>query len=534
MFSAPNKHFRLFVSLTAFGCILPIVGCTGRVEPIASFEPNLVHALKYQIGQDIPMEQASKDAAWLARTMFGTPDHPQLPKLVTEDEDLSSVIKMDRLIRASGPAEMEGRGLYRKHCVVCHGVTGNGRGPTAAVQVPYPRDYRMGVFKFKSTPRGVKPTRDDLAKLIRNGISGTAMKPIPGLTEDDIQSLVDYVIYLSWRGELERTALDDAMFELDLEAGDRILNYEFAEQLTASPDLASQLAAINENVDGDELADYEQYLKMDARLKSESGLKSILDQARESEDEPADSQLAADLEAYETYQDLTQELSDDAELKANLEQAIAQTTADELLKYERYVESWEIAEGFVEDIGGSWLEAEDEILDVPDPPAGFPLAESHADFVKLSQGEQATELAASVKRGQELFVGKIASCSKCHGEKGLGNGQTTDYDDWTKDWTSRVGLKPEDNESLIPLLARGALPPRNAIPRNFAEGVFRGGSTSQDLYRRIMQGIDGTPMPAATFVEGQFGKDDVWHLINFIRSLQTSDGEEAAAPAPAA
>ncbi len=529
MFPSPH-HVQPIVPLVAVSCLLCVVGCSGRIEPTASFEPNLVHALKYQVGQDIPMEQASKDAAWLAQTMFGTPDDPQLPKLVTEDEDLSSIVKMDRLIRASGPAEMEGRGLFRKHCVVCHGVTGNGRGPTAAVQVPYPRDYRMGVFKFKSTPRGVKPTREDLARLIRGGIAGTAMKPIPGLTEEDIQSLVDYVINLSWRGELERTALDDAMFELDLAAGDRILNYEFAEQLEASPDLRNKLAAINEDIDGGELANYEQYLAMDARLNSESGLKAILDQAVQSEDEPADSQLAKDLEAYEIYQDFAKELSEDAELKAKLDQALKQTTAEELLNYERYVESWEIAEGFVEDIGGSWLEAEDEILEVPDPPTGFPLAESHADFVKLSQGDKATELAASVKRGQELFVGKIASCSKCHGEQGLGNGQTADYDDWTKDWTTRVGLKPEDKESLIPLLARGALPPRNAIPRNFAEGIFRGGSTSQDLYRRIMQGIDGTPMPAATFVEGQFEQDDVWHLINFIRSLQRSDGEEALAP----
>jgi mono/diheme cytochrome c family protein len=360
------------------------------------------------------------------------------------------------------------------------------------------------------------------------------MKPIPGLTEEDIQSLVDYVIYLSWRGELERTALDDAMFELDLEAGDRILNYEFAERLAAAPDLRSKLAAINEDIDGDELADYENYLAMDARLNSESALKSILDQAVQSEDEPEDSQLAKDLEAYENYQDFALELSDDAELKAKLDQALKQTTAEELLNYERYVESWEVAEDFVGDIGDSWLEAEDEILEVPDPPTGFPLAESRANFVQLSQGEKATELAASVKRGQELFVGKIATCSKCHGEKGLGNGQTADYDDWTKDWTTRVGLKPEDKESLIPLLARGALPPRNAIPRNFAEGVFRGGSSSQDLYRRIMQGIDGTPMPAATFVEGQFEQDDVWHLINFIRSLQMTDAEEAVAPAPAA
>ncbi len=530
MFTSPKIRplpISLFVVASGMLCV---VGCGDHSQPVVSFEPNLVHALKYQIGQDIPMEQASKDAAWLTQTMFGTPDDPRLPEVITEDEDLAAIVKIDRLMRASGPSEEEGRGLYRKHCVVCHGVSGNGRGPTAAVQVPYPRDYRMGVFKFKSTPRGVKPLREDLAKLIRGGIAGTAMKPIPELTEEDVQSLVDYVIYLSWRGELERTVLDDAMFELDLEAGDRILNYEFAEQLARSPDLRSKLEAINEDVDGDELADYEQYLAMDARLNSDSGLKSRLEQAAQSKAETEDSQLAADLEAYENYQDLAQELSEDAELKANLEMALQQTTAEELINYERYVESWEIAEGFVADIGDAWLDAEDEVLQVPDPPPGFPLAESHADFVQLSQGDKATELAASVKRGQELFVGKVATCSKCHGEQGLGNGQTTDYDDWTKDWTSRVGLKPEDRESLIPLLARGALPPRNAIPRNFAEGIFRGGSTSQDLYRRIMLGIDGTPMPAATFVEGQFEKDDVWHLINFIRSLQQSDGEEPTPP----
>ena len=33
-------------------------------------------------------------------------------------------------------------------------------------------------------------------------------------------------------------------------------------------------------------------------------------------------------------------------------------------------------------------------------------------------------------------------------------------------------------------------------------------------------------MPAATFVEGQFEKEDVWHLINFVRSLDKSGEEE--------
>jgi hypothetical protein len=42
-------------------------------------------------------------------------------------------------------------------------------------------------------------------------------------------------------------------------------------------------------------------------------------------------------------------------------------------------------------------------------------------------------------------------------------------------------------------------------------------------------------MPAATFVEGQFEKEDVWHLINFIRSLQKpADPLESVEPSPQA
>jgi hypothetical protein len=163
------------------------------------------------------------------------------------------------------------------------------------------------------------------------------------------------------------------------------------------------------------------------------------------------------------------------------------------------------------------------VVEVPEPPSDIPVAETHADFVQLSQGEQSAALAESVQRGQEVFVGKIAACNKCHGNEGLGNGQTTDYDDWTKDWTTRIGLKPEDYDSLVPLIARGALPPINAIPRNFGEGIFHGGSTSTDLYRRITIGIEGSPMPAVTFVDGEFEPKDVWHIINFIRSLQKED-----------
>ncbi len=515
--------------LIAILLVSGIAGCSEQGEQQAEFEPNLVHATKYRIQKNISMDQAVEDSTWIVTKMFGTPDEPKIPAVAAADDQLSSIVSIDRLTRASGPKDADGRGLFRKHCTVCHGVTGNGRGPTAAVQVPYPRDYRMGIFKFKSTPRGIKPTRDDLARLIRNGIAGTAMNKIPELTDRDIEALVDYVIYLSWRGELERRLVDDAVNELDLGGGERILDTELATRLAEDPDLVKQLDAVLEQTDGEQLSQYEKYLEFEVKLGSDPELKKRLETAAED-----DQSLAVDLALLAAHQEIAEQLAEDNELGKTLAQALEVTSGGQLTSYENYAESWQIAQDIAVEIAESWLEAPDEVVQIPDPPENLPLAESYADVVKFRSGEQAADFDASVQRGRELFVGKIAACSKCHGETGLGNGQTADYDEWTKDWTSRVGLKPEDQESLIPLLARGALPPKNAIPRNFAEGVFHGGRSSDQLFRRITQGIDGTPMPAVTFVEGEFEEQDVWHLINFIRSLEKPELSEQPAPSPSA
>lgn len=58
-----------------------------------------------------------------------------------------------------GEYQEGGYGLYRKHCLHCHGVSGAGDGPTSTFLFPRPRDYRPGKFKFTSTPNGSKPTR---------------------------------------------------------------------------------------------------------------------------------------------------------------------------------------------------------------------------------------------------------------------------------------------------------------------------------------------------------------------------------------
>ncbi len=178
------------------------------------------------------------------------------------------------------------------------------------------------------------------------------------------------------------------------------------------------------------------------------------------------------------------------------------------------------------------------MIEVPEVPAEIPMANNHAEFVKLMATDDAEALKKSIERGRELFKGKVAACSKCHGEEGKGDGQTTDFDEWTKDWTTRVNLDPTKRDELVPLLARGALPPLNIKPRNFAEGYFRGGDSAADLWLRSLRGSKAHRCQRQTFVEGQFEEDDVWHLINFIRSLQTAAPEQptppAAAPAAAA
>jgi len=176
---------RVYLLIPAF---LFFTGC--REERPLVFEPNLVHTHKYEIKEGYSMRQASDDATWVITEMFGGPDAPKLPLVITKDEDLATLVSMDNLMMASGPALEEARGLYRKHCADCHGVSGNGRGPTAAIINPYPRDYRSGIFKFKTTERGSKPVREDISKSIRLGIAGTAMRPIEGLTEDGVKPLL--------------------------------------------------------------------------------------------------------------------------------------------------------------------------------------------------------------------------------------------------------------------------------------------------------------------------------------------------------
>jgi mono/diheme cytochrome c family protein len=177
--------------------LLPLLLGCGLNDP-PRFELNLE-------GRDpakITVARKESIAAALA-ALFGTPDEPRVP----EGVHLAPAL----LKRAAGPVgnDVRGtpRGLYRQHCVACHGISGSGAGPNAALLSPWPRDFRRGIFKYTSTSDGAKPTADDLCRTLRRGIPGTAMPSFMQLADEDVNALVEYVKYLSIRGETERHLL---------------------------------------------------------------------------------------------------------------------------------------------------------------------------------------------------------------------------------------------------------------------------------------------------------------------------------------
>jgi len=103
-----------------------------------------------------------------------------------------------------GDALQFGRDLYLRHCMHCHGVSGDGNGPTAQYFNVKPRDYRRGTFKFTSTKTGIRSTRDDLYRIVKLGVPGTYMPSFMLLPDEEVHALVEYVRWLAMRGELER------------------------------------------------------------------------------------------------------------------------------------------------------------------------------------------------------------------------------------------------------------------------------------------------------------------------------------------
>lgn len=259
--------FRVFL----FCCALSAVGWSGCARaPIPDYAPS-------EETLSLSEERHQQQIAQGLKQLFGTPTRPVLMTQGEEEpaadaesadeasSDDSESASEDATDAGEGesakPAKKEiaftvplvelveashlrnGAEIYRARCAGCHGITGDGNGEVGAYLTPKPRDYRKGIFKFTSTPYGMKPARADLVRTIRRGAKGTSMPAFPWMSDDDLRDVIDYVILLSQRGEVELRVA--GIVESDYEAEDDIYPEDFTDSLA---DVQEQWKNAEQNV----------------------------------------------------------------------------------------------------------------------------------------------------------------------------------------------------------------------------------------------------------------------------------------------
>ena len=117
---------------------------------------------------------------------------------------------------------------------------------------------------------------------------------------------------------------------------------------------------------------------------------------------------------------------------------------------------------------------------------GFKESESH-EVVPI--GAEASSDSESVKRGKKLF--KEAKCFLCHGEDGKADGQIT------------TTLKGKWD---LPYKARN-------LTKSW---LFKGGNSSEDIFRTVTTGINETPMGSYA---DYLTDEDRWHLTHYVKSI---------------
>lgn len=96
-------------------------------------------------------------------------------------------------------------------------------------------------------------------------------------------------------------------------------------------------------------------------------------------------------------------------------------------------------------------------------------------------------------RAQDMFA---QACAPCHGITGKGDGVQEQFDE--KGYPTR--------------------------PRDLTQGIFKGAPDKASIYRRIIAGLPGSPMPMSNWAYG----DDAWHLTHFVLLLSSAEQRERA------
>lgn len=97
-------------------------------------------------------------------------------------------------------------------------------------------------------------------------------------------------------------------------------------------------------------------------------------------------------------------------------------------------------------------------------------------------------LLASAQRGRKLFE---EGCLTCHGDQGRGDGP------------SAQGLVDNDENPIH--------------PANLSAEKIKSGKRAQDVFKAILTGLDGTPMPS---FDGVYKESQIWDLVAYLFFLR--------------
>ena len=148
---------------------------------------------------------------------------------------------------------------------------------------------------------------------------------------------------------------------------------------------------------------------------------------------------------------------------------------------------------------------ESELLEIAVDEASSEMArwENAGDLVLMPETPEPEFTEASVKRGHELFVSADLQCAACHGYTGRGDGPSAE-------------VNPQTGQPLLDSWSE------RIAPANLTLGLYRGGRRPVDLYRRIHQGIKGTPMPVLRSAFKN-NPEDIWHVVHFVQAIPYMD-----------
>jgi mono/diheme cytochrome c family protein len=100
----------------------------------------------------------------------------------------------------------------------------------------------------------------------------------------------------------------------------------------------------------------------------------------------------------------------------------------------------------------------------------------------------------SLARGKTLYAD--AGCNFCHGQTGQGDGSSAG--DLKDNWGNKI------------------------LPFDFTSGPLKGGTSSEDIYKTFVTGLDGTPMPS---YQEALNKQQRWDIVSYCLKLMKGSSE---------